>query len=114
MTFYAPGADIAIKGNPDFIGTMVCKSFYANGNVSWHMIARSIPWGSSRLQNRQLRRRYPVIRAIELPARSPPLLIAEAGKHRRARLDLKIPARAAGAFGSFGTVPRLGSTRLFA
>jgi len=36
MTFYAPGADITIKGNPDFIGTMVCKSFYANGNVSWH------------------------------------------------------------------------------
>jgi hypothetical protein len=36
MTFYAPGADIVIKGNPDFIGTMVCKSFYGNGNVSWH------------------------------------------------------------------------------
>jgi len=31
-----PGADIVIKGNPDFIGAMVCKSFYGNGNVSWH------------------------------------------------------------------------------
>jgi len=36
MTFYAPSADISLNGNPDFIGTMVCKSFYANGNISWH------------------------------------------------------------------------------
>ena len=35
-TFYAPSADVHENGNPDFIGTMVCKSFYANGNISWH------------------------------------------------------------------------------
>jgi hypothetical protein len=35
-TFYAPSADTHFNGNPDFIGTMVCKSFYGNGNVSWH------------------------------------------------------------------------------
>lgn len=35
-TFYAPSADIQLNGNPDFIGTMVCKSFYSNGNISWH------------------------------------------------------------------------------
>lgn len=36
MTFYAPSADIVFNGNPDFIGTMVCKTFYGGGNVSWH------------------------------------------------------------------------------
>ena len=36
LTFYAPSADIIFQGNPDFIGAMVCKTFYGNGNVSWH------------------------------------------------------------------------------
>jgi hypothetical protein len=36
MTFYAPSADIVLNGNPDFIGTMVCKTFYSNGNIGWH------------------------------------------------------------------------------
>src|SRR5207245_2580946 len=35
-TFYAPSADVHENGNPDFIGTVVCKSFYSNGNISWH------------------------------------------------------------------------------
>ena len=35
-TIYAPGADVRINGNPDIIGSVVAKSFYANGNVSWH------------------------------------------------------------------------------
>jgi hypothetical protein len=35
-TFYAPSANVRANGNPDFIGTMVCKSFHANGNASWH------------------------------------------------------------------------------
>ncbi len=35
-TFYAPSADVNENGNPDFIGTVVCKTFYANGNISWH------------------------------------------------------------------------------
>jgi putative adhesin len=35
-TVYAPGADVTINGNPDIIGSVVAKSFYANGNVSWH------------------------------------------------------------------------------
>jgi hypothetical protein len=35
-TFYAPSADFEFKGAPDFIGTAVCKSFYANGNITWH------------------------------------------------------------------------------
>jgi hypothetical protein len=34
--FYAPGADLAINGNPDLTGAVVCKTFYANGNVTWH------------------------------------------------------------------------------
>lgn len=34
--FYAPGADFTINGNPDLIGAVVCKTFYANGNVTWH------------------------------------------------------------------------------
>ena len=35
-TFYAPSANVRANGNPDFIGTMVCKTFYSNGNISWH------------------------------------------------------------------------------
>ena len=35
-TFYAPSAIVNENGNPDFIGTVVCKNFYANGNISWH------------------------------------------------------------------------------
>ena len=34
--FYAPGADLTINGNPDLTGAVVCKTFYANGNVMWH------------------------------------------------------------------------------
>jgi Tfp pilus assembly protein PilX len=36
MTFYAPSANIQFKGAPDFIGTVVCNAFYANGNITWH------------------------------------------------------------------------------
>jgi len=35
-TIYAPSADLSINGNPDITGAVVAKSFYANGNVSWH------------------------------------------------------------------------------
>jgi hypothetical protein len=35
-TFYAPSAVVNENGNPDFIGTMVCKSFNSNGNIGWH------------------------------------------------------------------------------
>jgi hypothetical protein len=35
-TFYAPSADIEFKGAPDFIGAVICKTFYANGNITWH------------------------------------------------------------------------------
>ena len=35
-TIYAPSADVRINGNPDITGSVVAKSFYANGNVSWH------------------------------------------------------------------------------
>lgn len=35
-TFYAPTADVHINGNPDIIGAIVCKTFYENGNTSWH------------------------------------------------------------------------------
>jgi hypothetical protein len=35
-TIYAPSADLSINGNPDITGSVVAKSFYANGNVSWH------------------------------------------------------------------------------
>jgi hypothetical protein len=35
-TFYAPSADFHIDGNPDVIGAIVCKTFYENGNASWH------------------------------------------------------------------------------
>jgi hypothetical protein len=35
-TFYAPSADVRINGNPDLTGAVVCKTFYGNGNTSWH------------------------------------------------------------------------------
>jgi Tfp pilus assembly protein PilX len=35
-TFYAPSADVVLHGNPDLIGAIVCKTFYGNGNTSWH------------------------------------------------------------------------------
>jgi hypothetical protein len=35
-TFYAPSADVVLHGNPDLTGAMVCKTFYGNGNTSWH------------------------------------------------------------------------------
>jgi len=34
--FYAPAANFTINGAPDIIGAVVCKNFYANGNVHWH------------------------------------------------------------------------------
>jgi len=36
MTIYAPSANVQFKGAPDFIGTVVCNAFYANGNITWH------------------------------------------------------------------------------
>ena len=35
-TFYAPNADVVLNGNPDLIGAIICKTFYGNGNTSWH------------------------------------------------------------------------------
>src|SRR5205814_2820718 len=35
-TFYAPSADFTMNGNPDVIGAIIAKSFYGNGNTSWH------------------------------------------------------------------------------
>jgi hypothetical protein len=35
-TFYAPSADFSLTGNPDITGAIVCKTFYGNGNTSWH------------------------------------------------------------------------------
>src|SRR5438067_1656418 len=35
-TFYAPSANFHINGNPDVTGAIVCKTFYENGNASWH------------------------------------------------------------------------------
>jgi hypothetical protein len=35
-TFYGPSADFNMNGNPDVIGAVVCKTFYGNGNTSWH------------------------------------------------------------------------------
>jgi hypothetical protein len=35
-TFYAPSADFTLTGNPDITGAIVCKTFYGNGNTSWH------------------------------------------------------------------------------
>jgi hypothetical protein len=34
--FYAPSANFTINGAPDITGAVVCKNFYANGNVHWH------------------------------------------------------------------------------
>jgi Tfp pilus assembly protein PilX len=34
--FYAPSANVTINGGPDITGAVVCKNFYANGNVHWH------------------------------------------------------------------------------
>jgi len=34
--FYAPSANFTINGAPDITGAIVCKNFYANGNVHWH------------------------------------------------------------------------------
>jgi hypothetical protein len=34
--FYTPSANFNINGGPDITGAIVCKNFYANGNVSWH------------------------------------------------------------------------------
>ena len=34
--FYAPSANFTINGAPDIVGAIVCKNFYANGNVHWH------------------------------------------------------------------------------
>ena len=34
--FYAPSANFTINGGPDITGAVVCKNFYANGNVHWH------------------------------------------------------------------------------
>jgi hypothetical protein len=36
MTFYAPSADVQLQGAPDFYGSITGKTFYANGNVTWH------------------------------------------------------------------------------
>ncbi len=35
-TFYAPGADMELTGNPDIIGAVVTKSFTGNGNTGFH------------------------------------------------------------------------------
>lgn len=35
-TFYAPSADFTLTGNPDVTGSVICKTFYGNGNTSWH------------------------------------------------------------------------------
>lgn len=35
-TFYAPSADYHMNGNPDITGAIVCKTYYGNGNTSWH------------------------------------------------------------------------------
>src|SRR5207253_8761256 len=34
--FYTPSANFTINGGPDIVGAIVCKNFYANGNVHWH------------------------------------------------------------------------------
>lgn len=34
--FYAPSADVQFKGAPDFYGFVTAKTFYANGNITWH------------------------------------------------------------------------------
>ena len=32
----APSANFTINGGPDITGAIVCKNFYANGNIHWH------------------------------------------------------------------------------
>ena len=34
--FYTQSANFTINGGPDIVGAIVCKNFYANGNVHWH------------------------------------------------------------------------------
>ena len=34
--FYAPSADFSLNGNPNITGAIVCKTFYGNGNTTWH------------------------------------------------------------------------------
>jgi hypothetical protein len=34
--FYAPSHDFSVNGNPDIYGVIVCKSFYMNGNCTFH------------------------------------------------------------------------------
>lgn len=34
--FYAPSADLTVNGSPDIYGSVVCRNFYANGNIHWH------------------------------------------------------------------------------
>jgi hypothetical protein len=34
--FYAPSADLTVNGAPDVTGSVVCRNFYANGNIHWH------------------------------------------------------------------------------
>lgn len=45
--FYAPAYDFSVNGNPDIYGVMVAKSFYQNGNCSFHfdkqLLAGTIP-----------------------------------------------------------------------
>lgn len=35
-TIYAPSASYSMNGNPDITGALVCKTFYGNGNTTWH------------------------------------------------------------------------------
>ena len=35
-TFYAPSAIVQFNGAPDFYGTVIGNTFYANGNITWH------------------------------------------------------------------------------
>jgi hypothetical protein len=45
--FYAPSANFTINGAPDITGAVVCKNFYANGNVHWHYDRRLDKEGSA-------------------------------------------------------------------
>jgi hypothetical protein len=36
FTIYAPTHDVTFNGAPDFFGTVTAKTFYANGNITWH------------------------------------------------------------------------------
>ncbi len=35
-TIYAPSAAYTMNGGPDITGALVCKTFYGNGNTTWH------------------------------------------------------------------------------